>query len=184
MNNGWAWDRKKLEILERDGYRCYLCGGRAVTVDHILNRARGGTDCDDNLAAICVACHRRKTAREAARGRAEGVGRSDPYHPLALGPPPPSRVRAREMRGGGLVEKRACGMCPRLLTKRATGRPPRYCGLRCRRRAEYARRRWNRAVARVQWAEANAALDGRTPGQRTNWLDLAQEISTALGPRP
>jgi 5-methylcytosine-specific restriction protein A len=37
-------------------------------VDHVLNKAEGGTDEDGNLQAINRECHRIKTAEEAARG--------------------------------------------------------------------------------------------------------------------
>ncbi|WP_247360100.1 HNH endonuclease signature motif containing protein [Ralstonia pseudosolanacearum] len=36
----------------------------ATEVDHIVPKARGGTDDDDNLQAINVECHRAKTVRE------------------------------------------------------------------------------------------------------------------------
>ena len=37
----------------------------AVSVDHILNKARGGTDDASNLEAICSPCHLEKTLEEA-----------------------------------------------------------------------------------------------------------------------
>lgn len=36
----------------------------ATDVDHILPRARGGSDSWDNLQALCHSCHSRKTANE------------------------------------------------------------------------------------------------------------------------
>ena len=36
----------------------------AKEVDHIITKAKGGTDDPDNLQSLCVQCHREKTARE------------------------------------------------------------------------------------------------------------------------
>jgi 5-methylcytosine-specific restriction protein A len=33
-------------------------------VDHVISKAKGGTDSEDNLRALCWACHNRKTNRE------------------------------------------------------------------------------------------------------------------------
>lgn len=63
------WRTIKARILERDGHRCYVCGATATEVDHLVNVAAGGTHEDDNLAAICEPCHKRKTQREAQAGR-------------------------------------------------------------------------------------------------------------------
>lgn len=54
-----------------------LAGGRnvaATDVDHVVARARGGTDKPSNLQALCHAHHSAKTAREdGAFGRARTV---------------------------------------------------------------------------------------------------------------
>jgi 5-methylcytosine-specific restriction endonuclease McrA len=53
----------RLAILERDGYRCMLCGKPATTVDHILPRSKGGGDEPENLRAACGRCnYGRRTA--------------------------------------------------------------------------------------------------------------------------
>lgn len=71
---GWAWQKKREPILERDGGLCQPClrRGRITpgcnTVDHIINRARGGSDDPSNLQTICSgpgSCHNAKTAAEA-----------------------------------------------------------------------------------------------------------------------
>lgn len=36
----------------------------AKEVDHIIAKAHGGTDDMSNLEAICIKCHRTKTAKE------------------------------------------------------------------------------------------------------------------------
>lgn len=68
---GWRWQKQRARILRRDGYLCQPCErvGRATVateVDHIINKASGGDDSDDNLQAICSTCHSEKTARESA----------------------------------------------------------------------------------------------------------------------
>lgn len=68
--SGWGWQATKRRILARDGHQCQYCGGPATEVDHVINQAQGGTDDDDNLVAACRQCHREKTQREAAEGRA------------------------------------------------------------------------------------------------------------------
>jgi 5-methylcytosine-specific restriction protein A len=71
---GNAWDRLRERILTRDGGLCQPCQRAdrvtaATEVDHVVNKADGGTDDDTNLQAICRDCHRAKTAEEARRGR-------------------------------------------------------------------------------------------------------------------
>ena len=44
------WQRTRLAVLERDGYRCHWCGGRATQADHLKPLARGGAAFNpDNL---------------------------------------------------------------------------------------------------------------------------------------
>jgi len=58
------WKNKRLSVLQRDGYECYLCGGQADQVDHIIPRVKGGDVFDDdNLMAICGKCNRAKGSR-------------------------------------------------------------------------------------------------------------------------
>jgi 5-methylcytosine-specific restriction protein A len=79
--NGWGsgrggrpWRRKRGAILLRDKYTCQVCGQvtTALEVDHIVNRAQGGSDDDENLQAICIPCHKVKTASESAIGCGRG----------------------------------------------------------------------------------------------------------------
>lgn len=56
--------RKKPQIIERDGARCYYCGAtESLCVDHIVPRARGGTNDLDNLQLLCRSCNSRKGAK-------------------------------------------------------------------------------------------------------------------------
>lgn len=52
-------------ILRRDGHRCQYCGRSDVplTVDHVIPRARGGTDIWENLVSACVRCNNKKGDR-------------------------------------------------------------------------------------------------------------------------
>jgi predicted HNH restriction endonuclease len=46
-------------VLKRDGWRCQFCGARAqLQVHHLQSRAQLGADVEDNLFAVCAACHR------------------------------------------------------------------------------------------------------------------------------
>jgi len=57
--------RIRLLILERDGYRCCLCGRTAketkLEVDHKIPVAKGGTDSLNNLWTLCIDCNRGKS---------------------------------------------------------------------------------------------------------------------------
>jgi len=57
--------RLRLLILERDGYRCCLCGRTAketkLEVDHKVPVAKGGTDSLNNLWTLCTDCNRGKS---------------------------------------------------------------------------------------------------------------------------
>jgi len=58
--------RLRYEILRRDNHACRYCGatapGVALTVDHVVPVALGGSDDPDNLVAACVACNSGKSA--------------------------------------------------------------------------------------------------------------------------
>ena len=62
-----AWRRTRLAVIARDAGICQICG-KLVTgrgdVDHILPKARGGTDAMENLQFAHAECHSRKTAAE------------------------------------------------------------------------------------------------------------------------
>jgi 5-methylcytosine-specific restriction protein A len=51
-----------LQVLERDGHVCQLCGAPANTVDHIVRVVDGGTDDPSNLRALCRSCNSSRTA--------------------------------------------------------------------------------------------------------------------------
>jgi 5-methylcytosine-specific restriction endonuclease McrA len=50
--------RLRIEVLDRDGWRCQSCGVRTnLDVHHIEMRAKGGSDSVDNLIVLCRVCH-------------------------------------------------------------------------------------------------------------------------------
>lgn len=66
---GAAWDKLRLRILARDLHLCQVCKDKGRTtpathVDHIEAKAKGGTDSEGNLRAICRPCHDRKSIEE------------------------------------------------------------------------------------------------------------------------
>ena len=62
------WQRLRLRVFERDGYRCQApgCGKPGILqCDHIQPIAHGGDKWDEsNLQAICRSCHLAKTRIE------------------------------------------------------------------------------------------------------------------------
>lgn len=69
---GRAWQQLRQTVLERDRYlcQCAVCRSSnrvrlATEVDHIVPKARGGTDALSNLQAINADCHKLKTLADA-----------------------------------------------------------------------------------------------------------------------
>lgn len=54
----------RFEVLKRDGFACRYCGRKApevtLHVDHVVPRAKGGSDDPSNLVAACSACNQGK----------------------------------------------------------------------------------------------------------------------------
>lgn len=66
---GTKWDKLRKKILRRDNFLCQPCYNNnkltpAEQVDHVVPKARGGTDEHSNLQSICLTCHNKKTAKE------------------------------------------------------------------------------------------------------------------------
>lgn len=54
------------QVLLRDDYTCQTCGMRdeeIMEVDHIIEKALGGADTQENLQTLCPNCHARKTIK-------------------------------------------------------------------------------------------------------------------------
>ena len=86
-STGYISGTLRYEVLKRARFRCELCGVsadmRALEVDHIVPRSRGGTDDPDNLQALCYRCNAMKRDRDDTDFR--GVGES--YERRELGCP-------------------------------------------------------------------------------------------------
>jgi 5-methylcytosine-specific restriction protein A len=66
---GYAWEKARERIKQRANGLCepHLAQGLVHVgneCDHIVPKAKGGTDHDSNLQWCCTAFHREKTARE------------------------------------------------------------------------------------------------------------------------
>lgn len=55
--NAADWKRIRHKVLERDDYRCRMCGHRAVKYMNVHHLGRGDDDKPRNLVTCCVACH-------------------------------------------------------------------------------------------------------------------------------
>lgn len=65
---GAEWQRRRRAHLEEEP-NCRQCGAPGTDVDHILARALGGSESDDNLQTLCNPHHRTKTAHDAHEAR-------------------------------------------------------------------------------------------------------------------
>jgi len=53
-----AYDKLRNKILERDGWRCQVCGSLSeLEVHHMQRRSRQGDDSSENLITLCSDCH-------------------------------------------------------------------------------------------------------------------------------
>jgi 5-methylcytosine-specific restriction endonuclease McrA len=49
-----AYERVKLKVLTRDGWKCQNCGSpRNLQVHHQIFRSHAGDDCEFNLITLC-----------------------------------------------------------------------------------------------------------------------------------
>lgn len=78
---GRTWQQTRQRILRRDGGVCHVCHRPgAGEVDHVIALAHGGTDADDNLAAIHrTPCHTAKTQHEATARRVPQRRPAEPH---------------------------------------------------------------------------------------------------------
>ena len=48
------------QVLERDGWRCQICGSmQQLQVHHLKFRSQSGADEEQNLITLCAECHLR-----------------------------------------------------------------------------------------------------------------------------
>ena len=53
-----------LQVLQRDGWRCQVCGRmNGLEVHHIRFRSQNGDDSEENLITLCSECHRQMHLR-------------------------------------------------------------------------------------------------------------------------
>lgn len=48
-------------IFSRSGGKCVYCGAKATEIDHVIPKAKGGTNSSYNLVASCRACNKKKS---------------------------------------------------------------------------------------------------------------------------
>ena len=65
---GGQWPAIRKRKLKRNP-NCERCRAKAITVDHIKARARGGTDAPTNLMSLCGDCAKAKDAKNRKAGQ-------------------------------------------------------------------------------------------------------------------
>ncbi len=56
------------QALERDGWRCQVCGSmQNLQVHHLKLRSQSGSDVEQNLITLCTECHERAHRKFATR---------------------------------------------------------------------------------------------------------------------
>jgi hypothetical protein len=82
----------------------------------------------------------------------------------------------------------SCRVCGNPIIRRLRrGRIADYCSIRCRRRLEKRRLRWDKHVAMCGeggYYAVNRDMPDRTPEQRAYWQQQLDEARAALGVRP
>jgi ATP adenylyltransferase len=90
--------RARYETLKRAGYRCELCGvsadERALDVDHILPKSKGGADTLENFQALCWLCNTNKGAGDDADFRDVRASYQDRRDSCPFCDPGPGKVVA------------------------------------------------------------------------------------------
>lgn len=66
-SRGPEWEKTRRFVLDRDGWVCAYCSRDADTVDHVVPKAKGGTDDVSNLLAACRECNGRLQDRTMVR---------------------------------------------------------------------------------------------------------------------
>jgi len=53
-----SYRKRRVAILNRDGWICYYCGGDATQADHVIPISKGGDPMSlDNMVASCKRCN-------------------------------------------------------------------------------------------------------------------------------
>lgn len=94
--SGWQWEKDKRAVLQRDERRCYLCGGDATTVDHVIPVAAGSDPHDrSNMRACCKPCHDAKTEQDRRNGMKHRQHTPRPKHATPNVEAHPNQARTR-----------------------------------------------------------------------------------------
>lgn len=63
--SGSGWGQIRKAVLTRDNYTCRSCRRKDnLTVDHIVQLSKGGTNSMENLQTLCKYCHEKKDNRK------------------------------------------------------------------------------------------------------------------------
>ena len=55
-----SYAKLQRQVLERDGWRCQVCGSmQNLQVHHLKFRSQSGSDEEQNLITLCAECHER-----------------------------------------------------------------------------------------------------------------------------
>ena len=55
-----SYSKLQRQVLERDGWRCQVCGSmQNLQVHHLKFRSQSGGDEEKNLITLCAGCHAR-----------------------------------------------------------------------------------------------------------------------------
>ena len=89
MSAGYVSGTLRYEVLKRARFRRELCGVsadvRALEVDHIVPRVRGGKDNPDNLQALYCSCNSMRPDRDATDFRRSSRGKTRAGRDLTWG---------------------------------------------------------------------------------------------------
>ena len=74
------WDKRSLQLLKREGYKCPVCElpivfGQEVDVHHKLAKKLGGNDKNNNLLVLHRECHKQVTYCRSEKQKARFVER-------------------------------------------------------------------------------------------------------------
>lgn len=96
--DGYVPGSVRYQVLKRAKYRCELCGAHedqaALHVDHIVPRARGGSDDISNFQSLCVTCNTSKRDRDDTDFRAVLASYDERAEACVFGELPAERIIA------------------------------------------------------------------------------------------
>jgi 5-methylcytosine-specific restriction endonuclease McrA len=64
-----SYAKLQRQVLERDGWRCQVCGSmQNLQAHHLKFRSHSGSDEEQNLITLCAECHERMHRKAACCG--------------------------------------------------------------------------------------------------------------------